>query len=695
MLSKSFEQAQKILSKQTRKEAMKLISISLFNFRQFLGHQELRFGQDKNDIVTVVFGENGRGKTGIFRALMFCLFNERKLIQDSDTDVSEITLVNTYALEKNGETETKTFVEVEFSNKGINYVMNRQLLGIKKGNEIIIQDDGVSLHATGIDGNTQIFKQEEIDNEIHKILDARIKDYFLFDGERIERLTRASAEQRKEIAGGIRKLLNVDALERAKLAMDKLTTEFEAKSATKFSPEYARLIKDIRENEKIQQEHRERIAAIDKELIEASSEKNCLDSELNKIAKIRDFLSRRQELETSRTLKEDELRQMSGRMHEHPWKISPGLIRGTILAIISEIDGLRNRGEVPSDIKRELIERILEEGSCICGNPITPGSDAYLKISNWKERTNDHGVEDALLHLWRLLGESISGFEGEVSAAEALMYQYGQSRTEIRRIDSELEMIREKIGDTDQKGASELEQSRATQERRMLDLESERKYLGKEIEKTEKDLCLLKQKMDDEKKRQTLLGEIEKKSLLARDAHEALNSTHKMFTGKIKEVVGNYATEYFKLLIDKEGYEVLRSIIVSEDYSLQVLDRWNQPFLANISAGQRQIMSISFIIALAKAASSDNLLGLPLFMDTPFGRLSSTHRENLINILASIAGQWILLATDTEFRKQEAAALQKSGNWSKFYYLKPDGKGNTIIEEKKTEEAIAMLKDRG
>jgi DNA sulfur modification protein DndD len=168
-----------------------------------------------------------------------------------------------------------------------------------------------------------------------------------------------------------------------------------------------------------------------------------------------------------------------------------------------------------------------------------------------------------------------------------------------------------------------------------------------------------------------------------------------MFTGKIKEVVGNYATEYFKLLIDKEGYEVLRSIIVSEDYSLQVLDRWNQPFLANISAGQRQIMSISFIIALAKAASSDNLLGLPLFMDTPFGRLSSTHRGNLISILASIAGQWILLATDTEFRKQEAAALQKSGNWSKFYYLKPDGKGNTIIEEKKTEEAIAMLKDRG
>jgi len=674
---------------------MKLIAIRLLNFRQFFGQQEINFGEKDKDIVTVIFGENGRGKTGLFRAVMFCLFNERKLIQDSDTDVSEITLINTYALETNGEIETKCNVEIEFSHKKSKYILRRQMIGIKANNKIVVQEDGVSLMATSPDGNTKIYKHEDVESEIQNILDVRIKDYFLFDGERIERLTRASADQRREIGIGIRKLLNIDALERAKQAMDRLTVEFEAKSANKFTPEYARLIKDIRDNEKIQNDHHARNGEVDKELIAASLEKARLDTELGKIGKIRDLLTRREELEKSRGIRDDDMRQMSMRMREHPWKIGPALIKDSISAVIDEIDDMRNRGEVPSDIKRELIERILEEKTCICGNSIIQGSASYEKILEWKERTIEPGVEDALLQLWRLLGESISSLNGELSAAEAAMYQYSQARAEKRKIDSELELIREKIGDTDQKGASELEQSRVTQERRILDLESERKYLMKEIEKLEKELGLLKQKIDDEKKRQTLLGEIEKKALLAREARDALASTHKMFTKKIKEVVGQYATEYFKKLIDEEGYEVLRSIVVGDDYSLQVLDRWNQPFLANISAGQRQIMSISFIIALARAASNDSLLGLPLFMDTPFGRLSATHREKLIGILSTIAGQWILLATDTEFRKQEALALNNSGNWKKFFFLKSDGNGNTVITEKSVADAIAMLKDRG
>lgn len=674
---------------------MKLIAIRMLNFRQFNGMQEIAFGEGSDAVVSVVFGENGRGKTGLFRAVMFCLFNEKKLLQDSDTEVGEIILINTYAMEQNGEIETKCYVEIEFAHCDARYILRRQLVGLKTQGKIIVQEDGVYLRTTDIFGNSKIFRDEEVESQVHGIMDTRIKDYFLFDGERIERLTRASADQRREIGDGIKKLLNVDALEKAGLAMERLTSEFEAKSASKFTPEYARLIKDIRTAETAQTENDKRLAEIEKELIAAASEKAKLDAELGKIEEIRGLLSRREDLENAKALREDELRMMSGRMREYPWKIASGIIKSTISSVIATIDEKRNKGEVPSDIKRELIERILAESKCICGNSIIEGTEAHRKILEWKERTIEPGIEDALLQLWRLLGETQSSLSGEISAAEAALYQYGQSRSDVRRIDSELEMIRDKIGDTDQKGAVELELARQTQERRMLDLESERKFLRKEGERLERDLDLLKAKIDEEKKRQTLLGEIEKKAVLAREAREALISTHKMFTRTIKEMVGQYATDYFRRLIDKEGYEVLRSIVVGDDYSLQILDRWNQPFLANISAGQRQIMSISFIIALAKAASSDGLISLPLFMDTPFGRLSSTHRENLIGILATISGQWILLATDTEFRKQEADALQASGVWKNFFYLKPDGKGNTAIVERTVPEALAMLKERG
>jgi len=104
-------------------------------------------------------------------------------------------------------------------------------------------------------------------------------------------------------------------------------------------------------------------------------------------------------------------------------------------------------------------------------------------------------------------------------------------------------------------------------------------------------------------------------------------------------------------------------------------------------------MSISFIAALAKAAAKDEILEMPLFMDTPFGRLSYEHRRNLITQIPNFSAQWILLATDTELRKQEANLLKSSRKWGKFYVLESKGAGVTQIEELDVDNAIAILKD--
>jgi len=124
-----------------------------------------------------------------------------------------------------------------------------------------------------------------------------------------------------------------------------------------------------------------------------------------------------------------------------------------------------------------------------------------------------------------------------------------------------------------------------------------------------------------------------------------------------------------------------------------MIDWLGKPTLANFGAGQRQVMSISFIAALAKVASMDSILEMPLFMDTPFGRLSYEHRKNLLRYRPSYCAQWILLATDTEFRKQEASLLRDGGRWGKFYVLLSKGPGVTVIQERDIEHAQAMLSD--
>jgi len=73
---------------------MILQKMTLDNFRQFRGSQEIEFARGSGGNVTVVFGENGRGKTGLYRALLFCLYGQKRLSQDAQVDDRELYLVN-------------------------------------------------------------------------------------------------------------------------------------------------------------------------------------------------------------------------------------------------------------------------------------------------------------------------------------------------------------------------------------------------------------------------------------------------------------------------------------------------------------------------------------------------------------------------------------------------------------------------
>jgi len=675
---------------------MRLLSLCMYNFRQFYGTSEIIFSKEHEDKnVIVIFGENGRGKTGIFRAIVYCLYNEKKLIQDGDIKDEELQLINTQALEEHAGEFVDSFVELKFVHNNIIYTLKRSMIGSKQNDKVITEDRGTKLLIKYPDGNTKkIEQQNEIDYELSKILDKRIKDYFLFDGERIERLTRANVEQKKEVAIGIKRLLNVDALEKARSALSRLTKQLEKDCADKFSPEYAKLIREINSIELLIQEKNERKREIENELEHAYIEKDKLDKELESINEIKHFIEKRKELETSIADKEQEAKEILSQMKNYPKTIAFGIIFDVIKDVYDYIDKLKAKGQIPSAIRKDLIQKILYEKKCICGNKIEEGDEAYKRIIEWLNNANEQDVQDSILDIWRLLSEILSSYEKDYYDAEQVLIKYGRENNDLERLRIDLEEISRNIGNSNRSDALDLEDCREKLEEKIIKLEAERKYIIDNIESHNKDHIKIQQEIEKEKQKQIIKSVIEKRAILARDTRDALNNTYEKFTAEIKEVVGKYASEIFNKLLDENEKIVLKQIVVNEDYSLQVLDRWNKPFLADISAGQRQIMSIAFIMALAKVAANGGLLEIPLFMDTPFGRLSYYHRKNLINLLPQMASQWVLLATDTEFSLKEANELRNTGLWSKMYILNATDKGNTVIEERDIDSAILFLKDR-
>lgn len=665
------------------------------NFRQFRGKQVIEFVTPTltHSNVTVVFGENGRGKTGLFRAIMFCLFGERRLSQDGDVPREELQLVNVSALEESPGQPVKTAVELEFSHKGQTYRLRRAILGMRDGDRIIEEEDEKRLFVISSAGNTRTVQTTEIDTEINNILDRRVKDYFLFDGEKIERLTRASLEQRREISAGIRNLLNVDALETAIRAVGRVAKSLDKELSNSSHEELARLLKRLGNNEEEQSRQRKRLEELADEMRLARQEIEKTDKELEKFNDIRHLLERRKALEQELHNLEQQADDALNEMRNLVCRATALIVAPTVITVFEHIERQKQKGEIPSEIRRDLIERILSEKRCICGSAVCEGAETYTHIIDWLKRTSDGTTQDAALNLWRYLSDVRNHFGEDADLVEKRLQQYGNIRSAIANINRSLENVSTQIGTSERQDATKLDEHRRNLQESIIALEADARIAQTQLEQLQQENDRLRALLKEEKLKVGRNDELSRRSILARDTKDALTDVYNQFTREIKDLIGKSATQLFRELLDKEGRENLRTIVVNDDYSLQVLDRYKKPFLANISAGQRQIMSISFIAALAQAASRGDQIEMPLFMDTPFGRLSYEHRQHLINHVPTFASQWILLATDTEFRRQEAQLLKGSGRWGKFFMLRSTSDGNTVIEEQEINSALAILRD--
>ncbi len=679
---------------------MILKTLTLRNFRQFRGTHQIEFAHPaatpgKN--VTVIFGENGRGKTGIFRALMFALFGERRLSQDDEGPEEELSLVNRHVLRDSGSKgkgSVEAGVELAFEHRGLPYALSRSVAARMNNGKTIEQLSNLQLHTQTPEGNSiTLTDQTEIRARINAVLDFRVREYFLFDGEKMEKLTRATVRQRREVSKGIRNLLNIDALEGAIAAIDRVEKKLNQEIQSKSTGEYARTLKEINEKKDQCSEIKGRLEEIDVEIEAAEREKDNVNEKLKKYTEIASLLKQREDLEAKEQETVIRLKEISEEIRLHCGRSGLALIRTTLGKVFSYIEHRRKGGHIPPPMRIDLIEKILDEGECICGTKIDVGSEEYSRILEWKSRSEDPGVSDAALELWHHLSTISGRLDDVIQSTEFLLLRYADANNKLQRIRTTLEEVSKQIGGDDRKDTRKFEDLRRKIEGKIVGLHAEKLQLETDLGALEKDLERLGEIRKQLEREEGVRDELTKRYDLAIETRDALKDVFGEFAEEIRTRLSEDATSALYKLLDKEGQAILKRVTVNDDYSLQVLDRWNDPFLANISAGQRQIMSIAFILALARAAAGAKLLEMPLFMDTPFGRLSFEHRQNLIRELPMLCAQWILLATDTELRRREGELLLAGGKWGKFFHLRSADDGSTEIRELSPSDSIPVLEE--
>lgn len=194
-------------------------------------------------------------------------------------------------------------------------------------------------------------------------------------------------------------------------------------------------------------------------------------------------------------------------------------------------------------------------------------------------------------------------------------------------------------------------------------------HLDREIDAVSRTIEHLREEAYHQEKATTTLGTARKIGDVLREFQTSLTNA------RIAEITRTLQ-ETFSSLSRKRGW--LGGIRVDpKSFSVVLVDRHGQELpKERLAAGEKQIYAVALLWALAKASGRS----LPFIIDTPLGRLDSSHRRNLVTSFLPVASdQVIVFSTDTEIDRPYFESLRP--HIARTYHLVHDeGLGLTRFE---------------
>jgi DNA sulfur modification protein DndD len=641
---------------------MKLEFARLVNFRQFYKQQDVGFSTYDDLNVTIIHGDNGAGKTSFFSAINWCLYDE------GIDDIGEI--VSKRALdEASPGDEVTTSVQISFVHKGKIYVADRNLTVVKQTSGYKHKNKNFTL--------TQIKKSGDHVTEnnpigtMNAILPSNVRTYFFFDGEKMDDLTRANSE---EVTDAIRNMMRLPALERAKDHLNSIASEFRREVANQGSPELEKL---TIEEENLRKDKESTLKRKDEVEIEIHSGKQRLDdieARLRDTQETRNLQKQRDQLNHQIQALEKQETELILDIQKVVNKTYLRYLSGVAQKAKTILDEKREKGEVPSGVREQLVKDLLQELKCICGRSFEDGDIAYNNLSALMKKATSSKLEREVSSLGGALIALNARFDNNFDSLNTLVRHRAQTQETNEKYYAQLDDIRRKLEGQSEKEYADLEKLHTKLDRQYILNNQELGALRKNIEDIDERISRIGKRREKALEIEQEVAFLSKKEKLSQQSADAISIIKDQFFENTRKEIEKGTKDVFSKLAWKDDH--FQDIILDENFRLEVIDRWGTTTRQELSAGERQILSLSFITALSNLSGEE----APLVMDTPFGRLSGNHLSNVAENLPSLTPQLILFVTDREW--DEASRTNLEPRVGSQYRLNFDiGTGCTLIQE--------------
>lgn len=690
---------------------MKLSNIEINNFRQYYNAVNIDLSTNSDQNIVVIGGKNGYGKTNLLLSIVWCLYGE-KISQIDDNFKKEIQKEKNYssfmqqsinwtAKKENKDTFSVSIVvseielpELKKLNSNSESVIITRTFNVTSMNEILSISDPNS-------------KMEIFDDEADKI--NFINDYIIpidaakfvfFDAEKISEIANLSIkEEGSFINDALGKILGLDTYDSLIEDIEFYINALKKEGATKnlqeqiVDKEKAIELSNI-DIEKLEEENAEKLKEID-DLKKTIRQYDNLISQHSKQGN--STFDRESVLSEIEKLKTKEL-ELSERFNELSEIIPLAILTGKLEEVSEHLE-IQEKNTLSQNSSKENSEKIENFIELLFNKPPEPenstlsfkdklfyydkaknlGSELFSSNGDYQELEFEHDLnnsEKSLIYdaINLVSSQSKDLFETTIEEFNKTRIKLAELNKTLSKVDADLED--ELILDYSSK--KETADYNITENNRKIGENNQQiSKLKGDIVRLNQQLSVLVKKVDVNAQNKLKIKESQKYI-------EALNFFLEEQKNKHKESLEKTILSELKILMHKLGSEenkrkfiedVKVTILASgQGMKITLLDQDdNEIRKESLSSGEKQI----YISCLIKAILNESIQSLPIFIDTPLGRLDEEHRDNITKkYYPALSEQVVLFSTNSEITPKRYKDISK--NISKSYLLYNDGENTNL-----------------
>lgn len=632
---------------------MKIFEVEIMNYRQYKGKNLIKLSTDKQKNITILQGNNGEGKSNFMNAVTWCLYGDE--LFKSKMNIGRQTINEQAAFELKNDESTCVSVAVTIGDESPEYWFERKIVYKLDGKKPYgAPESFVGKQITKDKGWDKLSSPEWVIDR--KFIPRDLRGFFFFDGEKMDDYF----EDTSKIKANVEKIAQIDVLN----GVVSTLTSLKNKLGTEMN-KYSKDTKDAQPDVEEQQI----------ELYNANKEKEQIEIKIQEkesaIQKIDKYLANNsseivKSLTETRTSFESQRSSLIRNINEAK-ESQKNIIAEAIPTVFSfyalnyskqQIEEGTNKGVLPPNIKDVFVRELLEKGVCICGRNLDDDPQCRKNIELLLSSIVPNEVASDSITGKYVINKLLD----KVNFTEAfrdVRQKIKDFEDELKKVNEDLQSVSDQLSAFDEFEIKEKESERSQLRKDINQLNVRKGVVGNKAMTAQNILNNYDEVTNNIKSSNQKFESLEKLRNYVMSLITAMLEIKDSIVDDVREQLEEKTRSYFfKMIWKRQSFSNVFIIDEGYRYRISVKSEYNQECLGDMSAGERQILALSFTAALYSVSG----YSVPVFIDTPLGRISEKPRENVADFLPDYLSQTqlIMLPTDTEYTPVVRNKLKRS-----------------------------------